>query len=790
MDFKKDIYTLSPITISLIYLVVAAVWILFTDRLVVFFFKDSEIMSLVQTYKGWFFVLISTLGLYYLISKHTELKEKLTQDRLLDQELLAKLFKNIPVMITVYKPSLDKIEINKAFTDLTGYTMYDVKSTNIMEACYPDTEYREMIADFMSRPGSGWRDIIMQTKFGEQIFTSWTNITLTDQTQVGIGVDLTEINKTREEQLKNKIYLRNVFESLEESVLLIDPKKYTIIDCNDATLKIFGYSKDELLDKSSKILHVDEEHYQKFIEKSVIVLQNGNVFKTEYVLKCKSGEIINTDHTITISRNELGELNQVVSVIRDITEKKRAEIELKERNNFIEAIIDNVPIGIAVNKIDDGSLTLINKQFSDIYGWTEDDVNNVDDFFRNVYQDEEFRDKMKERITADMMSGDPERMQWEKIPIDTKDQGKRFVNAKNIPVPEQNLMISTVLDVSERARAEIELKESEAKYRHLFENNPQPMWIFDLDTNQFLEVNNAAIREYGYSKEEFLSMNILDIRPESERERVEQHLDKLIELNNTEDIWIHQKKNGEKILANVYGTTLKYGSINARLILINNITEKIRYREKLINAAVEGENRERKRLAQELHDGIGQYLSAVNLNLESIKKEIDNLSEKRRNRFLTSLNFIKKAMKETRAMAYTLMPAELDDYGLKVALLSLSEQIEKTAEIHIKVMLEFDENQLDAKIRSNLYRITQEAIKNAIQHGKSDEILIDYKAENNFLKCIIKDNGIGVDLKKLDTNKSLGFRNMKARVEAMSGDITLNSTLRNGLEILITLPLN
>lgn len=630
----------------------------------------------------------------------------------------------------------------------------------------------------------------MNTKSGAQIFTSWTNITLTDQSQVGIGIDLTEINKSREELLKSKIYLKNIFESLEESVMLIDPKTQAIIDCNIATVNILGFSKDELIGKSSKVFHIDEDNYQQLVEKCSEVLQHQNKFKVEYVLKRKNGELINTEHTISINRDEIGEINQVVSVFRDITERKKAEIELKERNHFIEAIIDNIPIGIAVNKIDDGSLTLINSQFSDIYGWSDEIVNSTDDFFNCVYQDEEFRNKMKERINADIMSGDPERMQWDKVPIDTKNQGKRFVNAKNIPVPEQNLMISTVLDVSEKARAEIELKESEERYRHLFENNPQPMWIFDLDTHQFLEVNNAAMNEYGYSKEEFLSMKIFDIRPDTEIKRIEQHLDKLPELNNTEDIWVHQKKNGEKILTNVYGTTLKYGSLNARLILVNNVTEKIKYREMLINATVEGENRERKRLAQELHDGIGQYLSAVNLNLESIKKEIEHLSEKRRKRFLTSLSFIKKAMKETRAMAYTLMPAELDDYGLKVALMSLAEQIEKSAEIHIEVVLEFDEDKLDSKIRSNIYRITQEAINNAIQHGKSDEILIDYKVINNTLKCTIKDNGIGIDLQKLDTTKSLGFRNIKARVEAMSGDIALNSTLGNGLEITISVPLN
>lgn len=124
--------------------------------------------------------------------------------------------------------------------------------------------------------------------------------------------------------------------------------------------------------------------------------------------------------------------NKVFGVIQDITKRKKAEEELqryvnelKDRNNFIQTIIDNLPIGLAINSIGDGKATYINSKFEEIYGWPKKDITDISRFFEKVYPDPDYRKQIQERVMADIASGDPARMAWDNIEIITNPGRKR-----------------------------------------------------------------------------------------------------------------------------------------------------------------------------------------------------------------------------------------------------------------------------------------------------------------------------------------------------------------------------
>lgn len=166
---------------------------------------------------------------------------------------------------------------------------------------------------------------------------------------------------------------------------------------------------------------------------------------------------------------------------QDITEFKLTEIALAERTAFIETAVDNLPIGIAVNKIATGAATLVNKQFSEIYGWPAEEISAIEDFFEKVYPDPEFREKIKTRIFADMSSGDPDRMIWREIPITAKDGTQKIVDARNIPVSDQGLMISTVIDVTENVRSREALLISNQRFEYACKASFDVMWDYDVE---------------------------------------------------------------------------------------------------------------------------------------------------------------------------------------------------------------------------------------------------------------------------------------------------------------------
>jgi two-component system, cell cycle sensor histidine kinase and response regulator CckA len=211
------------------------------------------------------------------------------------------------------------------------------------------------------------------------------------------------------------------------------------------------------------------------------------------------------------------------ALLSALEDQKRTEEELKKRNAFVETILANSPIGFAVNTIHDSQAVLVSRNFERIYGIAPDSVHTADDFFEKVYLDPAFREQMRARVTADMASGDPARMRWENLPITTATGERKVVTATNIPVLEQDLMISTVQDVTERWRAQDDLRQSEEKFSKAFQTSPYAITITRARDGRFVEVNDAFTSMTGFTREEARAGSSVGLQLwvyEEERQRI------------------------------------------------------------------------------------------------------------------------------------------------------------------------------------------------------------------------------------------------------------------------------
>ncbi|RFC35602.1 MAG: PAS domain S-box-containing protein/diguanylate cyclase (GGDEF) domain-containing protein [Candidatus Nitrotoga sp. SPKER] len=146
--------------------------------------------------------------------------------------------------------------------------------------------------------------------------------------------------------------------------------------------------------------------------------------------------------------------------------------------------------------------------------------------------------------------------------------------------------VGTITDITARKQVEEALRESEARYRYLFQSNPHPMWIYNMETLRFLAVNNAAIAHYGYSMDEFLAMTIKDIRPPEDIQPLLEELSRLGNANiNMSWIWRHIKKDGTPIDVGITSHKLSFGGSDAKLVLINDITERKHAEERIQHLA-------------------------------------------------------------------------------------------------------------------------------------------------------------------------------------------------------------
>lgn len=224
------------------------------------------------------------------------------------------------------------------------------------------------------------------------------------------------------------------------------------------------------------------------------------------------------------------------AMAEEIEIRTKAEALLAERNTFIETILDNLPIGLAVNYIDEGRAVYMNRRFQEIYGWPKDVLTNIAHFFEHVYPDPEYRAQVAGRVMEDIASGDPAQMHWEDIRITREDGTTAVVSATNIPIYEQNFMISTVEDVTDRAT-------TNELYRNIVRTATEGFLLVG-PRGRIVEANDAYCRMTGYTRQELTALSISDIEAAERPEEIEAHLGRILSHGSDRFLTRHRQKDG------------------------------------------------------------------------------------------------------------------------------------------------------------------------------------------------------------------------------------------------------
>lgn len=200
------------------------------------------------------------------------------------------------------------------------------------------------------------------------------------------------------------------------------------------------------------------------------------------------------------------------------------------------------------------------------------------------------------------------------------------------------------------------------------------------------------------------------------------------------------------------------------------------------HAVIQGEETERQRMARDLHDGLGGMLSAVKLQLSSLKGKFMVPFEKAE-QFEKALFMLDNSIRELRNVAHNMMPDALLKFGLKDALQDFCSKMDPSQSLKVNFQF-FGENQrLDKSLEIALFRISQELINNGIKHAKATEMIIQLLYDNHRVHLTVQDNGIGFDPNDIDVRKSTGLQNIKARVESFNGRLDVSSDIGKGSEI-------
>jgi diguanylate cyclase (GGDEF)-like protein/PAS domain S-box-containing protein len=369
-----------------------------------------------------------------------------------------------------------------------------------------------------------------------------------------------------------------VFDNVSVGIALVDPQGY-IVSANTADARFLGYTPEELQGKHfHTITHPEDIEVDSALFQSLVRGERDYYVIDKRYLR-KDGSIVWGRLTLSLIRSPIGEIDYVVVVCEDIDNTKRAEQALSESQAQMRSMLLAMT-DVVVVAHRSGQFRRIHTQSDFYYSANYDPAQEADGGLQSLWQvfppaiAQQFMDCIAAVLTTDT----PQRLEYAlEINHDTV-----WFDA-SISKLDANQVVWVARDISELKRIQaslelnqIELQRREETYRLLFADNPQPLWVYDLETLAFLEVNDAATCKYGYSRDEFLAMTIADIRPAEDVPALLDNVTNVVDGLDEAGIWCHQTKDGKLIDVEIISHTLTFEGRPAELVLANDVTARRR----------------------------------------------------------------------------------------------------------------------------------------------------------------------------------------------------------------------
>ncbi len=214
--------------------------------------------------------------------------------------------------------------------------------------------------------------------------------------------------------------------------------------------------------------------------------------------------------------------------------------------------------------------------------------------------------------------------------------------------------------------------------------------------------------------------------------------------------------------------------------------ERLEQQELRNKAIIEAEEKERIRIARELHDGIGQQLSAAKMNLSAFESSIE---ESKKDNYRQLMELVDDAVKEVRTISHNMIPNALLRSGLSSAVREFVNKLGLTNTLKVDLHIVGLNDRLDSSVETVLYRVIQECVSNIIKHAEASHINIQLIKHETHLNLMIEDNGKGFDTQKLANFEGIGIKNIVSRVMYLNGTVDFDSTPGNGTTVVIDIPL-
>jgi PAS domain S-box-containing protein len=540
------------------------------------------------------------------------------------------------------------------------------------------------------------------------------------------------------------------------------------------------------------LIHPDDRNLlmQKFMEHHH---DKTSHYEAEIRMKARDGTykwVLERGIIAQLDKN--GDPVRVIGTQSDISGRKAAEEKLIEANTRLTTLIGNLP-GIVYRC---KNMSFCNKEFlggkvMEITGFSESEFNSeFNGSFVNIIHPDD-KNLVQEQVKIALQNKTDFELYY-RIIIKNKDIRWIWDHGKTILDKEGNIIAieGYLADITDMRLNEEALKLSEEEKNIILDNSFQAFILAEPDGKVIAfnkTANHRVILTTGKSVKK--GINLFDCFPGEEKEQITVYFNKVIggEPFSWEQSYSLRGELSwyENVMVPIF---ISPGKIKFVCYTSSDITERKNFEKRIMNAIIETEERERKRVSEDLHDELGSLLSTIKIYINTLYRE--DVPHERRGQLIDLTNLlINQAIDSSKEIANNLSPNIILRFGLISAIQSMCEKIQSTSGLNVY----FDSSSychfLKADEEISVYRIISELVNNTLKHAEAKNIHITFKSSDPQLNIDYSDDGKGFDFEKTisENVKGLGLQNIASRIGSLGGTYKIENTENKGFAILIEL---
>ncbi|MGC1391848.1 MAG: PAS domain S-box protein [Bacteroidales bacterium] len=604
--------------------------------------------------------------------------------------------------------------------------------------------------------------------------------------------DITERKKTEQALLESKTLINSIIDSTTDLIWSVDPDQFRLLTFNKSLDEFF--KKEGIQIRKGMLL---EEILPTQLVKKLYNLYSQTLNKGSLITEYQTSI---GNRTLWINLNLLSRESKpyAISVFaQDITERKTIEERIKTSEAEYRSLFENSIMGIS-QTLPDGKIIRINKAYAEMYGYPDafTMLKENSSGVKMLYSDPQDRKRVL-NILAESGFMPPTEFEL------NRRNGEKFwalVGAKEVKDNMGKLLYIQAehIDISSRKKLEKELYSSSHYARSLIEASLDPLVTINID-GKITDVNIATEQITGIKRRKLIGTDFADYfeYPAKARTGYKTVFSEGMIKDYPLTI-LHTSGRKKKVLYNATVFKNEKGEIQGILAAARDITDQKKMEaelreshellEKLNQYLVNAIEEERNQIALNLHDDLGQKLTAINLDIAWLKSRIGVQSKTVREKFGEISSLIKETIESTKKTSAFLRPAMLFDLGLVPAIESQLVNFEKQTAIKCKFYYRPEKIILEDRISLILYRIFQESMTNIARHSGASTADVNLHVHKNKVELIINDDGTGIEKNKVNSLKSMGLEGIKERVKSADGKISIVGVHGSGTKITVEIP--